>query len=161
MENYDFYIRTIAFGMRYACDQSLAAHGITNQQARLLGDIHDLLESGSAISRRALSAAMGLSGPSVTSLLNGLEKNGFILRQPGDEDGRTMRIEITAKAGHLIDETEKIFAATEKKLLQGFTEEEKKVFLKMLQKACENIGIAKRERPAAKVSPGDKDGRAL
>ncbi len=144
MEGYDYYIRAIAFGMRYQNDLSLTAHGITNQQARLLGDIHDRIKTGSEISRKALSESMGISGPSVTSLLNGLEKSGFILRHQGDEDGRTMRIEMTAKARKLIDETENVFEETEQKLLQGFTDEQKKAFLKMLQKACENIDVNNR-----------------
>lgn len=144
MEGYDYYIRSIAFGMRYQSDQSLTAHGITNQQARLLGDIHGRIKSGSDISRKSLSEAMGISGPSVTSLLNNLEKGGFIIRQQGDEDGRTMRIVITMKAMKLIDETENVFEETEQKLLQGFTDEQKKAFLEMLQKACENIGITNR-----------------
>jgi DNA-binding MarR family transcriptional regulator len=141
MKSYEYYIRAIAYGMRYANDQNLAARGITNQQARLLGDIHDQLEGGSEISRKSLSAAMGLSGPSVTSLLNGLEKNGFIVRRPGDGDGRTMRIVVTAKARKLIDETENVFAETERKLLKDFTDGQKKAFLRMLRKAHGNMGI--------------------
>ena len=141
MKGYEYYIRAIAYGMRYANDQNLAAYSITNQQARLLGDIHDRLERGNEISRKSLSEAMGLSGPSVTSLLNGLEKNGFIIRHQGDEDGRTMRIDITAKAMTLINETENVFAETEWKLLAGFTEGQQKMFLEMLQKAYENIGM--------------------
>lgn len=144
MEGYGYYIRAIAFGMRYANDQSLADYGITNQQARLLGDIHDSIKNRSEISRKALSETMGLSGPSITSLLNGLEKNGFIIRQQGDEDGRTMKIEITDKSIQLIDETENIFAETEQKLLQGFTNEQKKAFLELLIKAYENIGTSNR-----------------
>ena len=144
VKGYEHYIRAIAYGMRYANDKILAACGITNQQARLLGDIHDRLESGSEINRRSLSEAIGLSGPSVTSLLNGLEKSGFIVRRQGDEDGRTMRIRITAKAEQLINETENVFAETEQQLLQGFTNVQKDAFLDMLQKAYENIGISKR-----------------
>ena len=145
MEGYDYYIRGIAYGMRYANDQNLTTYGITNQQARLLGDIHDRLASGNEINRKSLSEAMGLSGPSVTSLLNGLEKSGFIIRLHGDEDGRTMRIEITAKAIKLIDEMKNVFVETEQKLLQGFKDTEKKAFLEMLQKAYKNIGMSNRQ----------------
>ena len=142
MDSYDYYIRSIAFGMRYVNDQNLNTYGITNQQARLLGDIYDRIESGNEISRKALSKAIGISGPSVTSLLNGLEKSEFILRQQGDEDGRTMQIKITSKAMKLINEMENVFVETEQKLLQGFTDEQKKVFIELLKKACENIGIS-------------------
>jgi MarR family transcriptional regulator, repressor for mepA len=141
MESYDYYLRSIAHGMRYYCDQNLDLYGITNQQARLLGDIYDILESGRELSRKTLSEAMGLRGPSVTSLLNGLEKNGFIVRQQGDEDGRTMQIEITTKAKLLIEEYENVFAQAEEKLLQNFSDEEKKSFMKLLKKAYENMAL--------------------
>lgn len=144
MEGYGYYIRAIALGMRYSNDQSLADYGITNQQARLLGDIYDSIKNRSEISRKALSETMGISGPSITSLLNGLEKNGFIIRRQGDEDGRTMKIEITAKSIQLIDETENIFAETEGKLLLGFTNEQKKAFLELLIKAYKNIDTSNR-----------------
>ena len=137
--NFDFYIRGIGHSMRYANDQGLAGYNITNQQARLLGEIYDRLESNVEISRRILSKAMRLSGPSVTSLLNGLEKNGFIIRHTGNEDGRTMQIEITSKAMKFIDETNDIFTRTEEKLLCDFTEEEKEIFLELLKKAYKNI----------------------
>lgn len=142
MDGYDYYIRSIAYGMRYVNDQRLTSYGITNQQARLLGDIYDRIENGKEISRKALSKTIGISGPSVTSLLNGLENSKFILRQQGDEDGRTMQIKITAKAMKLINEMENVFVETEQMLLQGFTDEQKKAFLEMLQKAYENIGIS-------------------
>jgi DNA-binding MarR family transcriptional regulator len=141
MKKYEYYIRAIAYGMRYANDQNLVTHGITNQQAQLLGDINDKLKKRSEVSRKSLSEVMGLSGPSITSLLNGLEKNGFIIRQQGDADGRTMRIDITEKAVGLIDETENVFAKTEQKLLEDFTDEQKKIFFEMLQKAHKNISI--------------------
>lgn len=144
MEGYGYYIRAIALGMRYSNDQSLADYGITNQQARLLGDIYDSIKNRSEISRKALSETMGISGPSITSLLNGLEKNGFIIRRQGDEDGRTMKIEITEKSIQLIDETENIFAETEGKLLLGFTNEQKKAFLELLIKAYKNIDTSNR-----------------
>ncbi|RFZ78007.1 MarR family transcriptional regulator [Lacrimispora amygdalina] len=74
---HDFYIKNIAHVLRYKNDQKLAAYDITEPQARLLGHIDGAQRSGKEISRRYLSGAMQISGPSVTSLLNSLEKNGF------------------------------------------------------------------------------------
>lgn len=76
----DFYIQSIALSLRYMNDQKLEEFGITNQQARLLGGISSSLYDGANISRKFLEDMMQLKGPSVTSLLNGLEKNGFIIR---------------------------------------------------------------------------------
>lgn len=137
--DYGFYIREIGRSMRYSNDQELLDYSITNQQARLLGEIHNRLINNLEISRLILSNLMKLSGPSITSLLNGLEKNGFIVRHTGSEDERTIIIEITSKAQNLIDKSNEIFQETEKKLLQGFSDEEKKIFLKLLEKAYTNM----------------------
>ncbi|WP_130891905.1 MarR family winged helix-turn-helix transcriptional regulator [Fusobacterium ulcerans] len=136
---YDFYIREIGHNIKYTNDRKLLDHNITNQQARLLGEIYNRLTNNLEISRLILSNLMNLSGPSVTSLLNGLEKNGFIIRHPGSEDERTIIIEITSKAQKLIDKSNDIFKETEKKLLYNFSNEEKKIFLKLLEKAYLNM----------------------
>jgi DNA-binding MarR family transcriptional regulator len=137
--NYDYYIRGIGFGLRHRNDQKLASHRITNQQARLLGEIMDIQNARQEISRKSLSDLMQLSGPSVTSLLNGLQKNGFIIRRAGDDDGRTTQIELTEKAKELVVEMQSVFDETEKQLFTGFTDEQKNTFLELLKMAYENI----------------------
>ncbi|GLB30557.1 hypothetical protein LAD12857_24800 [Lacrimispora amygdalina] len=138
---HDFYIKNIAHVLRYKNDQKLAAYDITEPQARLLGHIDGAQRSGQEISRRYLSGAMQISGPSVTSLLNSLEKNGFIIRRSGNEDGRTILIELTEKAKVLLYEMSGILNAIADELLAGFSEEEKVVYLKFLKRTYDNLGI--------------------
>lgn len=139
MQRYDYYLRSIALGMRFWGDQKLLEYGITNQQARLLGDIHQLIEHDQELSRKKLSETMGLRGPSVTSLLNGLEKNGFIVRSQDGADGRMMHIGLTDKARLLITEYFDLYARMQARLLENFTEEEKEQFLRLLMKASDNV----------------------
>lgn len=135
----DFYIRNLATAIRLINDQKLLAFGITNQQARLLGAIRRSLFDGVNINRKYLEELMGLRGPSVTSLLNGLEKNGFITRYTAKEDGRAMKISVTEKGDQIIDEINQVFADTEHQLLSGMAEGEKKTFIALLHRALVNI----------------------
>ncbi len=138
---HDFYIKNIAHVLRYKNDQKLAAYDITEPQARLLGHIDGAQRSGQEISRKYLSGAMQISGPSVTSLLNSLEKNGFIIRRSGNEDGRTILIELTERAKVLLNEMSGILNAITDELLAGFSEEEKVIYLMFLKRTYDNLGI--------------------
>ena len=135
----DFYIRNLATATRLINDQKLLAFGITNQQARLLGAIRRSLFDEVNISRKYLENLMGLRGPSVTSLLNGLEKNQFIVRYTAKEDGRAMQIRVTEKGDKIIDEINQVFAATEQQLLSDMTEAEQDTFMNLLHRALVNI----------------------
>jgi len=135
----DFYIRNIATSLRYINDQELSKFGITNQQARLLGAIRRSLYDGVNISRKYLEDLMGLRGPSVTSLLNGLEKKGFIIRYTAQDDGRAMQIKVTEKGEQIMAEVNQFLISTEERLLFGMTEDEKLLFYNLLHKAFVNI----------------------
>ncbi len=137
--NADFYIRSIAHSLRYLNEQKLAEYKITNQQARLLGAIRRSLFEGLNISRKFLQERMELSGPSVTSLLNGLEKNGFIIRYPDKDDGRAMQIEVTDQGMQIMEALDQVFKNTERQLLTGMTEEEKDLFMVLLERAYRNM----------------------
>ena len=139
--SHDFYIKNIAHLMRYKSDQRLAPYDITESQARLLGHIYGAQRSEQEVSRRYLSRAMQISGPSVTSLLNNLERKGFLLRCSGSEDGRTMSIELSQKAITLLHEMSDILNVMAQDLLMGFSEEEKRIFLMFLKRTYDNLGI--------------------
>lgn len=138
--SHDFYIKNIAHILRYQIDQKLAAYHVTEPQVRLLGHIQGGQKAGHEISRKYLSEAMQISGPSVTSLLNSLEKNGFIIRSSGIEDARTMQIDLTEKATDVMKDTMDMLYEISDALLAGFSEGEKCIFLELLKRVYENVG---------------------
>lgn len=138
---HDFYIKNIAHVLRYKNDQRLAAYDITEPQVRLLGHIDGAQKSNQEINRRYLSKAMQISGPSITSLLNTLERNGFIIRRSGNEDGRTISIELTGKSKKLLSEMSDILSQITDDMLSGFTEDEKEIYLNFLKRTFENLGV--------------------
>ncbi len=150
----DFYIQSIALSLRYMNDQKLEEFGITNQQARLLGGISSSLYDGANISRKFLEDMMQLKGPSVTSLLNGLEKNGFIIRYSREDDGRAMNIKVTDKGDKVLEALREVFKSTEQQLHSGMTTAEQKRFLMLLQKAHDNLSRNKHSGNTRLVDAG-------
>lgn len=136
---YSFYLRHIVHFMKRRQDEQLIPYNLTNQQARLLGDINEMLEAGHDISRHDLEEAMHLRGSSITSLLQGLEKKDFILRISGNEDGRTKKLRITKQGSDLIGTMNEVLYSSEQQLLIGMTEKEQQEFKRLLSIAYKNI----------------------
>lgn len=136
---YEFYLRNIVHSIKNLLDSKLIPYNITNQQARLLGDIAEQLKQEKRICQKDLESAMNLRGSSITSLLQGLEKKGFIIRRSGDEDGRTKLLSITEKGTKLIEEMEGVFQNVESLLLQGMTDAEKEIYQRLLKISYQNI----------------------
>ena len=84
--------------------------------------------------------AFHLSHPTVSGLLSRLEKKSFIEFRPDEKDGRCKRIYVSPKG---LDCHERIFHVileNEKRVVQGFTQEEKEQFATLLTRAVENMG---------------------
>jgi DNA-binding MarR family transcriptional regulator len=140
-KNFEFYLRSIVHAMKQMLDNKLLPYDITNQQARLLGDIDNQLKRDEEIVQKDLERTMNLRGSSITSLLQGLERKGFISRSTGNGDGRTKQVDITEKGRTVIEEVESSFQGLERLLVEGMSEEEKATFLHLLRISFNNLKI--------------------
>ncbi|QOX65735.1 MarR family transcriptional regulator [Anoxybacterium hadale] len=140
-KNYEFYLRAIVHAMKQMLDNRLLPYDITNQQARLLGDLDNQLKRDKEIVQKDLERTMNLRGSSITSLLQGLERKGFISRSTGNEDGRTKQVDITEKGRAVIQAVESSFLELEQLLVEGMSEDEKETFLRLLRVSFHNLKI--------------------
>jgi MarR family transcriptional regulator, repressor for mepA len=138
---YEFYLRNIVHAIKQLQDSKLIPYDITNQQARLLGDINIQLKQEKKFCQKDLERTMNLRGSSITSLLQRLEGKGFIVRSSGDEDGRTKQLRVTEKGTKLIEEMETVFQEVEFLLLQGMTKDEKEIYKGLLKISYQNFKI--------------------
>lgn len=138
-EKFDSFFCSIYHISYYMNDKKLKEMGITNQQGRLLEIIYDNILAGHPISRHFLEETMDLRGPTITSLLNGLEKKEYIIRTVSNEDHRAMKIMITPKGEKVLDDIREIFNSMQNKLLKGMTDEEIKTLKKLLSKVYDNL----------------------
>ncbi len=137
-----YYIRNIAHLMANMQDRCLTMFGLSNQQARILMYLakHNI-RGQKNIKRKDLENFLNLKGSSVTSLMNGLEKNGFLERIQSDNDARRKEISLTPKAKQLVEQMDLIFEATDNQLQEGMSEEEKMTFRLLLGIAHNNMNI--------------------
>lgn len=80
-----------------------------------------------------------LSNPTVSGILDRLEKNGFIQRKASEEDRRCNYIVLTQKAMEAQEQARKKGKSMEQHLFSGITEQEQELFLDILQRLCGNI----------------------
>ncbi len=136
-----YFIRNIAHLMANMQNRCLTMFGLTNQQARILMYIDKNIRKQRNIKRKDLEDFLNLKGSSVTSLMHGLEKNGFIERAQSSKDARRKELMLTSKAKSLVEQMDLIFEATDNQLQEGMTEEEKMTFRLLLGIAHNNINV--------------------
>lgn len=89
---------------------------------------------------RDVEEVFHLSHPTVSGILSRLEKKGFLELHPDENDRRCKRIYILPK-GHQCHETmHQTILNNENRLVQDFTEEEKRIFSDLLTRAIANMG---------------------
>ncbi len=136
---YTLYIKLIAQKIRELTDQLLMDHELNTSQAMLLWHINQSIEENIEINRKYLEKTMALSGPSITNLLNGLEKTGYISRNNNVTDGRNLSIDVTAKAKQFIGEKSSVLSKSEEIVTEGMSSAEKVMFVSLLTRAFENV----------------------
>ncbi|MFV3368333.1 MULTISPECIES: transcriptional regulator SlyA [Pseudomonas] len=121
---------------RAELDRRLSHLGLS--QARWLVLLH-LARHSAAPTQRELAQSVGVEGPTLARLLDGLEAQGLVRRQAVAEDRRAKRIALTPKADVLITDIENIAAAVRNEVLAGITEEEIALCQKTLSRILGNL----------------------
>ena len=111
--------------------------GLTQQQANVIDYLYNHPDRD--IYQKDIAAHLALKNSSVTSLINNLEKNGFLTKVPDETDARHKKIVLTDKAcsEHLV--CLDYVHAIEDRMMDGMSDEEKKTFNELLRRAISNI----------------------
>jgi DNA-binding MarR family transcriptional regulator len=114
--------------------EKLTSMGLTHGQFFLLVALYE--EDGLLPSQLADKTA--LDRPTITGLLDRLERDGWAERRPDPNDRRILRIHLTAKALHEREVILSIFEETNGKFLERFTPEEWVLFQSFLKRLDSN-----------------------
>lgn len=136
---YHFYLRNSIHKIKMQIDSNLMQYDITNQQARVVGFIGEKQDEGITVYQKDIESYMDITGASVTNLLRGLEKKGFIERIRSASDDRVKELSLTLKGKELIATFNSVFSETENKIVQGMTKEQKELFLELLKMVINNF----------------------
>lgn len=135
---YSHYIRLLHSTTDQAMTAALASMDLTAAQGHIMGFI---THSPQPPCPRDIEEAFRLSHPTVSGILSRLEKKSFIQLRPDETDRRVKRIYVLPKGKELADTMHATILASEAKLTQNFSDEEKELFAQLLQRAIRNVGV--------------------
>ena len=116
-------------------DKQLAPCGISSSQHMFLIKIC----RSPGILQDSLMDIFYVHPSNIVRTIAALEKQGMITRTPNDQDKRTWRLYPTDRALSVLEDIRTVCKKTETLLLQGFSEEEKKLLTDLLMRAGRNI----------------------
>ena len=111
---------------------------ITGVQKWVIGYLSD--HKGKDIFQRDLEEEFSIRRSTATGILQLMEKNGLITREPVSYDARLKKLILTPKALDIQCEIHREIEAHDKKLRSGISQEELDVFFKVMNKIKQNLG---------------------
>lgn len=134
---YSELIRSIALKIKSKADEKINELGLNSQQGRMIGYIYD--HQDDRIIQKDLADTFQRRGASITSMLQGLEKKGYIQRIIPKENERQKNIYVLPKGADLVEDFNKVFNEVEKNITKSLTDEEKDCLLSLLMKVNKNL----------------------
>lgn len=134
---YSQLLRSIAIKMKHSADEKVKKIGLNSQQGRMIGYIYEHQDSG--IIQKDLAKVFQRTEASITSMLQGLEKKGYIERRIPKENERQKYIYVLPKGAELIEDFNKSLVETEENIIVNLTKQEKETFLALLLKVERNL----------------------
>lgn len=113
-------VKTGYITLRREVEELLKPLGLTHSQWSALGVVRHF----PGITPSQLEPILMIERPSVTSLLNGLESRGFIIRKEHPQDGRYKQIYLTETGLKLAEETQHYTTVVEERVREGMTANE-------------------------------------
>lgn len=117
--------------MQYYLDET----GVYQAQHRLLMEI----ARNPNASQNDIAKAMDVSASTIAVSLKKLKKGGYINREMVEEDNRLNKITITKQGNKVVEQSKLIFEMADRKIFEGFTNEEKSTLLGLLKKLNTNL----------------------
>lgn len=134
---YSHLIRSIAIKMKLSADKKVKKLGLNSQQGRMIDYIYEHQDSG--IIQKDLAQAFQRTEASITSMLQGLEKKGYIERRTSKENERQKYIYVLPKGVELIEDFNKSVVEEEENIIACLTEQEKETLVALLLKVDRNL----------------------
>lgn len=123
-------------------DDRLRERGLTLARTRAL----HWLSLKSAMNQTELAAALEIEHPSVVRLLDGMERQGLIVRRLVAEDKRAKLVELTALAKDQIRGIEDLTEVIGTRLLRGIAQSDLTIALAVLRQIDANIAVERGSR---------------
>lgn len=118
-------------------NQTLARLGITYTQSSVIGYVKH--RPNQEICQKDVEKGLGLTHPTVSSVLKRLEEKQFIITEPSSFDRRFKRIILTQKSYELSESIDETIEKLNRDAFQNFSDEEAAMFEKLIRKMTLNL----------------------
>lgn len=125
-------LRSIMHKSRESMKDRAESLGVSPQQARMIAYIAQNEDKG--LIQKDLAEVFQRRGASITSMLQGLEKKGYIERRIPADNERQKNIYVLPKGKAIVNETNEAFYAAEKELVKALDPEEVQALTELLRK---------------------------
>lgn len=134
-----------AHQIKVVLDSSFDRTELNGLQARILGFIKKNDDMNRDVYQKDIEAEFKIRRSSVTSVLNTMEKNGYVIRQSVMSDARLKKLVLTGKAKQVSQAHHNSIESFERNLIGNMTVEEISTFKTLLAKVVANLDNVKAE----------------
>ncbi len=129
------WVKLAYFAMHREMDASVRKAGITTTQWQALGVLYHL----PGLTQSELVAHLDIEAPSVTSLVNGMERKGWVRRERSASDARVKRLFLTARGSRLIKGLRQATRPIQRRVAAALTESERDTLRSLLRSVVESL----------------------
>ena len=115
-----------------------AKYGLTSVQSRIIGFIYRESDKKD-IFQKDIEEELDIRRSSVTSVLQLMERNGYIKRESFSEDARLKKIVLTEKAMEIQNNVCAFILKFEKSLSDELSENENRIFIELVERLSKKI----------------------
>jgi len=134
-ENINFLLGVIGRLRRTQMNEALAANGIYAGQEMFLW--HLWRQDG--LTQSQLVERLCVQPPTISKMLDRMEKAGLVERRPDPDDSRISRVYLTEQGRRSQDAVSEVWMSIEHRLTQGLSVEERLLLRRLLLQVHENL----------------------
>ena len=117
----------------------LSPFDLTAVQLNLMMMLGHQADQSGGLSQARLSEMMLVNRANVTSLVDRMEKAGYVIRTAADGDRRSNIIKLTRKGKNLLKKVEPLYAKEVRRIMSPLKDSEQKILVNMLERVRENM----------------------
>lgn len=137
LEHYGVLIKKLDKVFKQNFDQELERVGLTFSQMRVLRFLED--NPNTKITQKDISKELDIQHSTTIGLLKRMQEKGLVTVVVDEDNRRCRNIFLTSKAEEISCEMERGRTIMENRVVASFTEEEKEIFYRLLNKAIDNL----------------------
>ena len=137
MEHYGVLIKKLDKVFKQNFNQELERVGLTFSQMRVLRFLEG--NPNTKITQKDISKGLDIQHSTTRGLLKRMQEKGLVTVVVDEDNRRCRNIFLTSKAEEISCEMERGRTIMENRVVASFTEEEKEIFYRLLNKAIDNL----------------------